>query len=165
MNRLTTKTIKIGTHNRVQLKKSLETQSCKFGFYGTDFLDHKEFTVSFQEQTIDIVVLSVEQLGYNPKLRKGEKTILQAAFALGLEKCPQEAAFQLCLQHKDQKEKESFIVVSDAVLNLENTECALVASFGKGECDIDSIYYNALADPRCPWYISKYAFLLPKKTN
>lgn len=67
------------------------------------------FIASDTETEVDLVVLSVEDLGFRHKVNRGD--IYTKAIELGLQLCPPEVGPQLCLQYKDELEGELYIAM------------------------------------------------------
>lgn len=99
------KTIKLGTiKNADDFRKALKKAGFKIGNWGNDILDKPAFTVASSEEEIQLVNLSVADLGF--KNGATYKDVCAKAKELGLELCPNEVGPQLRLQYKDQPKGE-----------------------------------------------------------
>ena len=96
------KTIKLGTGLRSadDFRKALKQSGCKIGDWGNDILGKPAFIASDTETEVDLVVVSVAELGFKEGATR--KNIYNKAKKLGLELCPNEVGPQLRLQYKDQ---------------------------------------------------------------
>lgn len=103
------KTLKLGTHKDVKtLKKALKDAGFRIGDWANDILGKPDFTVSPEETSIDLVQMSVAELGF-----KGNATfsdICAKAESLGLDLCPAEVGPQLRLQYADQPRGKWIVV-------------------------------------------------------
>lgn len=99
------KTIKLGNYkNADEFRKALKKNGFKTGDWANDILDKPAFTVAGAEEEIQLVNVSVADLGFkNGATYKG---ICAKAKELGLELCPNEVGPQLRLQYKDQPKGE-----------------------------------------------------------
>jgi len=99
------KKIKLGTHKDADaLRKALKKADFKIGNWGNDILGKPAFTVAIAEEEIQLVNLSVAELGFKDGATYGN--ICAKAKELGLELCPNEVGPQLRLQYKDQPKGE-----------------------------------------------------------
>lgn len=109
------KTIKIGTgiKNGKAFCSELEKQDFRIGDWARDMLGQKAFTVATQEEDVDLVNLSVADLGFEKGARYD--AICARALELGLELCPAEVGPQVRLQYPDQPRDEWFLVAMEAI--------------------------------------------------
>lgn len=100
------KTIKLGTGLKTadDFSKALKQSGCKIGDWGNDILGKLAFTASDTEAEVDLVNVSVAELGF--KNGATRKDIYDKTEELGLELCPNEVGPQLRLQYKDQPNGE-----------------------------------------------------------
>ncbi len=100
------KTIKLGTGLKTadDFRKALKRSGCKIGGWGNDILGKPTFTASDIEMEVDLVNVSVAELGFKEGATR--KDIYNKAKKLGLELCLNEVGPQLCLQYKDQPSGE-----------------------------------------------------------
>ena len=96
-------TITLGTHRSgAALLEALIAEKCSVSRWSRQVLENPNFPVAVEDVTIDIVVVSMLEMGF----AKGElatlDTIYERAKQMGLEICPIETAAQLRLQFRDQ---------------------------------------------------------------
>ena len=96
-------TITLGTHRSgADLLDTLIEEKCRVSLWSTQALENPDFPVAAAEITVNIVVISMLEMGF----AKGEfatlDTIYDRAKQMGLETCPVETAAQLRLQFLDQ---------------------------------------------------------------
>ncbi|OGZ73426.1 MAG: hypothetical protein A2908_04090 [Candidatus Staskawiczbacteria bacterium RIFCSPLOWO2_01_FULL_38_12b] len=104
------KTIKLGTGptNADGFRCHLKKDNIRIGDYANDIIGKPVFSVATEEIELDLVVVSVAELGF-PK-GAGLKDIYAVAKKRGLELCPNEVGPQLRLQYKDQPKNEWLII-------------------------------------------------------
>ena len=113
-------TLTLGTHKRgADLLETLLEEKCRISVWSRQALENPHFPVATEERTLDIVVVSMREMGF----AKGElatlETIYDRAKQMGLETCPVETAVQLRLQFRDQpdwrtgKQLSDFFVASE----------------------------------------------------
>ena len=108
------KTIKLGTiKNADALRKALKKADFKIGDWGNDILGKPAFTVTSVEEEIQLVNLSVADLGFKDGANYGN--ICAKAKELGLELCPNEVGPQLRLQYKDQPKGEYLRIAMEPI--------------------------------------------------
>lgn len=109
------KSIKLGTGFKTadDFRRALKAEGCRIGAWGDDILGKPAFTASDVEMTLDLVNVSVADLGF----KKGatRKDIYERALSLGLELCPAEVGPQLCLQYQDQPRGEWLLIVMEPI--------------------------------------------------
>lgn len=108
------KTIKLGNYkNADEFRKALKKNGFKTGDWANDILDKPAFTVAGAEEEIQLVNVSVADLGFkNGATYKG---ICAKAKELGLELCPNEVGPQLRLQYKDQPKGEHLCIAMEPI--------------------------------------------------
>lgn len=96
------KTIQLGTglKSADDFRRDLTTGGFHIGNWGNDILGKPAFKVSSKLTEVDLVNLSVAELGFKDGATR--KDIYERAISLGLELCPNEVGPQLRLQYKDQ---------------------------------------------------------------
>lgn len=108
------KTIKLGTHkNADALRKALKKADFKIVDWANDILSKSAFTVASAEEEIQLVNLSVAELGF--KDGATYENICSKAKELGLELCPNEVGPQLRLQYKDQPKGEYLRIAMEPI--------------------------------------------------
>ncbi len=108
------KTIKLGTlKNADEFRKALKKDGFKIGDWGNDIIGKPAFTVASTEEEIQLVNVSVADLGF--KNGATYKDICAKAKELGLELCPNEVGPQLRLQYKDQPKGEYLRIAMEPI--------------------------------------------------
>ena len=109
------KTIKLGTGLKTadDFRKSFKDNGFKLGDWANDILGKPVFTVATEETELDLVVVSVAELGF----KKGatREQIYTRAEERGLYRCPAEVGPQLRLQYADQPNGEWLIVAMEPI--------------------------------------------------
>lgn len=123
--------LKLGVHKTVEAyRQALKANGFKIGDWASDILGKPDFTVSSEEMDIELVRLSVAELGF----KKGAtlSDIYTKADKLGLDPCPNEVGPALRLTYKDQPKGEWVVVAmkpiaaSDGnldVFSVEHDDC------------------------------------------
>ena len=104
----TWKTVKLGVFKTADAyRKALEQGRRRSGEWVNDFLGQPAYTCAREETDVDLVVLSVEDLGF----KKGAlySQICEKALAAGLDLCPAEVGPALRLAYDDQPPGERLI--------------------------------------------------------
>ena len=96
-------TITLGSHKSgVDLLGALIEEKCRISLWSTQALGNPDFPMSAEEITVDIVIVSMREMGF----AEGELATLDAIYdrakQMGLETCSVETAAQLRLQFLDQ---------------------------------------------------------------
>jgi hypothetical protein len=100
-------TIKLGTHKSVKdLRKALLDAGYRIGDWGDDIL--KRINVASKPEDVDIVVVSVAELGFPNGATRAQ--IYEKALSMGLGLCPAEVGPQWRLQYADQPMGEWILV-------------------------------------------------------
>ena len=96
-------TLTLGTHRSgVDLLENLKAEKIRISEWAEELLENPEFPVAAAETTVEIVVVSMLELGFAEEEFATRDTIYARAKQRGLEMCPAEAAVQLRLQFRDQ---------------------------------------------------------------
>ena len=96
-------TITLGTHTSgVDLLDALIEAKCGVSLWSRQALGNPDFPVAAEEITVDIVVVSMLEMGFAEDELATLDTIYDRAKQMGLETCPVETAPQLRLQFLDQ---------------------------------------------------------------
>ena len=96
-------TITLGTHRSgADLLDTLTEEKCRVSLWSTQALENPDFPVAAAEITVDIVVVSMLEMGFAEGERATLDTIYDRAKQMGLETCPLETAAQLRLQFLNQ---------------------------------------------------------------
>lgn len=104
------KTIKLGTGLQTadDFRKALKDNGFNISDWASDILKKPAFTVATKEIELDLVVVSVAELGFKDGATREQ--IYTRAKELGLDLCPAEVGPQLRLQYKDQPNNEWLVV-------------------------------------------------------
>ena len=96
-------TITLGTHRSgADLLDTLIEEKCRVSLWSTQALENPDFPVVAAEITVDIVIVSMLEMGFAEGERATLDTIYDRAKQMGLETCPVETAAQLRLQFLNQ---------------------------------------------------------------
>ena len=96
-------TITLGTHRSgAELLEALLEAECSVSLWSRQALGNPDFPVAAEEITVDIVVVSMLEMGFAERELATLDTIYDRAKQIGLETCPVETAPQLRLQFLDQ---------------------------------------------------------------
>ena len=96
-------TITLGTHRSgADLLDTLIEEKCRVSIWSMQALENPDFPVVAEEITVDIVVVSMLEMGFAEGELATLDTIYDRAKQMGLESCPVETAAQLRLQFLDQ---------------------------------------------------------------
>ena len=97
-------TITLGTHKTgADLVKTLIEKRCMVSLWSIQALGNPDFPVVAEERTVDIVVVSMLEMGFAEDESATLDTIYNRAKQMGLEICPVETAAQLRLSFLDQQ--------------------------------------------------------------
>lgn len=108
------KTVKLGTCKTPdEYRKALKKAGRRIGDWGDDILGR--ITCSKEEVDLDLVVLSVGDLGFNDGARYAD--ICAKAQELGLKLCPAEVGPALRLQYGDQPKDEWLRIAMEAMVD------------------------------------------------
>lgn len=182
--------ITLGTHRSGRaLLEALREEKCRISLWSTQALENPAFPVAASEITVDIVVVSMRELGFAASEFVTLATIYARAQQMGLETCPLETAVQLRLQFLDQPDwttqtrlagffvaSEPFVltreglpkifsVVSDDRYPHPDTGIGLWlianGTFNAGDAEHPDRLFNA-SDPDGRDLRGRFAFVLPK---
>ena len=100
--------ITLGTHRSgAALLETLLQEKCRISVWSRQALENPNFPVAAEEITVDIVVVSMRELGFAADELATLDTIYARAKQMGLEACPVETAAELRLQYLDQPDWSS----------------------------------------------------------
>ena len=140
-------TIKLGTGHKTadDFRKALKQRGDNINKWANSILDKSVFTTIAQETEVDLVFISVGELGYNSAKRS---EIYKRAFERGLELCPNEVGPQLRLQYEDQLKGEWLLIGMEPITDSDGDLEAFSV-----ECDCDGRYWlrSYVADPDRIW--------------
>jgi hypothetical protein len=106
-------TITIGNTSLDKLSQKLKDNGMKVSDWAADIMKQDAFTVAEQEERIDLVNVSVAELGFDKATCYD--AICARAKERGLELCPPEVGPQLRLQYLDQPLSEWIVVAMEAI--------------------------------------------------
>ena len=96
-------TLTLGTYRSgAELLAALIEEKCRVSLWSAQALENPDFPVAAAEITVDIVVVSMREMGFAAGELATLDTIYARAKQMGLEMCPIETAAQLRLQFLDQ---------------------------------------------------------------
>ena len=139
-------------------RKSIKDSGMRVGDWANDILGKTAFSVATEEKDVDLVVVSVEELGFKDGARL--KDIYAAAKKRGLELCPNEVGPQLRLQYKDQPKGEWLIIGMEPI-----TDSGGGRSLFRVARDSGALWlYTYYGHPGNVWLgRSRFVFVLPRK--
>jgi len=111
----TWRTVKLGTGLKIanDFRKAIKQSGMEISEWGNDLLGKSAFTVSSEEVEVELINVSVAELGF--KYKATYKDICVRARELGLDLCPNEVGPQLRLQYNDQPKDEWLLVAMEAI--------------------------------------------------
>ncbi len=141
------KTIKLGTGLKTadDFRQALKASGFEIGNWANDILGKPAFTAAAKETEVELVRVSVAELGF--KNGATRQDIYQRAQELGLELCPNEVGPQLRLQYKDQPYNEWLRIAMESIAGSGG---GLVV-FGVGRVDGDQWLGGGCGTPDCFW--------------
>ena len=109
------KTINLGTGLKTtdDFRKALKGRGFNIGNWANDILGKPAFTAATEATEIDLVKVTVAELGFKKGARRDQ--IYERAKELGLELCPSEVGPQLRLQYQDQPNGEWLLIGMEPV--------------------------------------------------
>jgi hypothetical protein len=158
----TWKTVKIGTFKNVdEIRQALKAGGHFIGDWANDILGKPAFKVSETEQDVELVNVSVEELGFKQGACYAD--ICKRALELGLDLCLAEVGPQLRLQWKDQSKGTYVVVAMEAI----TVSVGNLGVFGVGRYDDGEQYLDAnLGDAGYVWRAYyRFVFLRRKSTQ
>lgn len=111
-------------------RKAIKDRGMCLGDYANDILGKPAFSVAPEPTEVDVVRVSVEELGF-----EGETTwdaIYKKAKELGLGLCPYEIGLQLRLQYTDQPKSEWLFIGMEAIPDSEGDLVIFRVGHGDG---------------------------------
>jgi len=109
------KTVKLGTGTMDALRLAISDEGMQIGKWANDIIDKQSFRIYRNETTLDLVIKSVLELGFNSGANFNQ--IYQSACRIGLSKCPPETGPQLRLQYHDQPKNEWLVLAMDYIID------------------------------------------------
>jgi len=154
------KNIKIGTglSNANDLSKAFKQRGYKILEWGEAIIGAPNFTVTKVEQQVNLVRVSVEDLGFEQEMdvplygdSVSRNEIYDRAISLGLKLCHAEVGPQLRLQYPDQPVGESLIIAMESIKDLEGTDSMFLVAHDEEGLWLSGSY----GDPDGYWKRSK----------
>ena len=110
------RTIKLGTGLKTadDFRKALKDNGLNISEWANNTLRKPAFTVASEETEVDLVKVTVAELGFKDGARRDQ--IYEKAQKLGLELCPAEVGPQLRLQYQDQPNGEWILVAMEPIV-------------------------------------------------
>jgi len=127
------KTIRIGTGLKTpdEFQSALKYMGMKIGAWGKDLLGRPSFSVSEEETELDLVNVSVGELGFfnNTSLLD----IFQKVLDFGLQLCPAEVGPQLRLQHTNQPKRQWLMIGMEPIIGSDGNPYIFFVAEGHDE--------------------------------
>ncbi len=142
----TWKTIKLGIHKTAdEYRKAIKADGMKIGSWANDILGKPAFTVSSDEIEVELVRMTVAELGF--KNGATRKDIYNKALELGLKLCPNEVGPALRLQYAGQPMNEWFLIAMEPIADSGGS----LYVFGVGRSSDGSWLYGDHGHPDYFW--------------
>ena len=111
------KTIKLGTGLKTaeEFRRVLRDGEFRLSDWASDILGKPAFKAADEETEVDLVKVTVAELGFKKGARRNQ--IYERARDLGLELCPPEVGPQLRLQYQDQPNGEWILVAMEPIVD------------------------------------------------
>ncbi len=154
------KTIKLGTgiKDADGFRKAIKDNNMRISDYAKDILGKPQFTVTTEETEIDLVIVSVEKLGFKDGAKL--KDIYARAKEKGLQLCSNEVGPQLRLQYEDQPRYE-WLVIGMEPISVSDGDLSL---FYVGHDSDDLWLFTCYVSPGRVWREDdRFVFVLPRK--
>jgi len=154
------KRIKLGTGLKIadDFRKAIKDNDLRLGDWGNNILGKPEFIAATEPAEVDLVVMSVKDLGFKRATRYDQ--ICARAKELGLELCPAEVGPQLRLQYLDQPKDEWLIIAMEAIRDSSGG----LSVFRVGHGDDGRWLSAGCGAPGSTWYPgSQFVFVFPRK--
>lgn len=154
------RTLKLGTgiKDANGFCEAIKSVDMRLSDYASDIMSKPAFSVASEAQEVDLVVISVAELGF----KKGamREKIYQRALERGLQLCPNEVGPQLRLDYKEQPLNEWFVIGMEPI----------TASYGRlglfyVERNDDGLWLNShYGSPGYIWNADdRFVFVRPRK--
>jgi len=154
------KTVKLGTDlkNADDFRKALKKARMVISDWGDNILGRPDFSVSETEMEVDLVNVSVGELGF--KQGAARRDIIAKALSIGFELCPNEVGPQLRLQYKDQPKAEYLIIGMEPITDSDGDLRVFYVERGDGD-----LWLSGLSGrPDDVWNaVDRFLFVRPRK--
>jgi hypothetical protein len=116
----TWKTIKLGTGLKTadDFRRALSDGGFRLSEWVNDILEKPAFTVATEETEVDLVKVTIAELGFKKGAQRDQ--IYERAEKLGLEFCSSEVGTQLRLQYKNQPNGEWIVVAMEPIIDSDS---------------------------------------------
>ena len=154
------KTIKLGSSFKTadDFRKSLKDNGFNISDWANDILGKPNFTVATEETEVDLVKVTVAELGFKKGARREQ--IYDRAKEFGLELCPPEVGPQLRLQYQDQPNGEWVFIGMEPITDSDGG----LHVFSVERDDSELWLYSYWGYPSYVWYPDgQWVFRLPRK--
>ncbi len=134
------KTITLGTGFKTadDFRLAIKEAGYRIGDWANDILGKSAFSVATKETKLDLVNVSVAELGFAGSATR--KEIYDKAIELGLELCPNEVGPQLRLQYKDQPKGEWLVIAMEPITVSVGVLKVFYVGLGDGEVWLNGNY-------------------------
>jgi len=154
------KTINLGTGLKTtdDFRKALKGRGFNIGNWANDILGKPAFTAANEATEVDLVKVTVAELGFKKGARRDQ--IYERAKELGLELCAPEVGPQLRLQYQDQPNGEWLLIGMEPITGSDGYLLVFYVERDASELWLDSGWGGPghVWDPDNPW-----VFRLPRK--
>jgi len=154
------RTIKLGTGPKTadDLRHALRDGNLRLSDRTSDILGKPAFTVATEETEVDLIKVSVAELGFEQGARR--EKIYERAKNLDLELCPAEVGPQLRLQHKDQPNGEWLLIGMEPIIDSGGYPHV----FHVERYDSERWLYSGYGNPDYFWVAgNQWVFVSPRK--
>ena len=142
------KTIKLGTGLKTaeEFRRVLRDGEFRLSDWASDILGKPAFKAADEETEVDLVKVTVAELGFKKGARRNQ--IYERARDLGLELCPPEVGPQLRLQYQDQPNGEWILVAMEPIVDSDGGP----ELFSVGRSDSELWLSSYWSSPGDFWY-------------
>jgi len=154
------KTIKLGTGLKTadDFRRALKDDGFNISDWASDILGKPAFKAADEDTEVDLVKVTVAELGFKNGARHNQ--IYERAKELGLGLCPPEVGPQLRLQYQDQPNGEWILVAMEPIVASDGSPCVFGVGRGGSGLWLDSDWGN----PDGFWYPDdRWVFCRPCK--
>ncbi len=139
-------------------RKAIKKSGMKIGDWANDILGKPVFKTATEEIEVDLVVISVGELGFKDGAKR--ENIYVRAKELGLQLCPNEVGPQLRLQYKNQPNGEWLVIAMEPIAD----SVGHLRLFAVAHDDDGQWFDSCDGHPDSVWNAhSRFVFILPCK--
>jgi hypothetical protein len=152
------KTAKLGTCKTADdYRKALKKARYGINIWANEILNKAAFTFTQQETEVDLVVLSVGELGFKDGAHYND--ICARAVEMGLELCPAEVGPTLRLAYADQPKNECLRIATEAIIDSDGYLFIFAVEHVDGELWLRGYFGH----PASFWYaVHRFVFVRRK---